>query len=193
MNIEQNNRYNTLLYIVSSVLLVASVGSRIFLYPIATSDYTRYYLNWFIELTEHPGLSAFRTPFSDYSPIYLYILKLLTLINVSSLYSIKTLSVCFDGVTAAFASGILRHLNPGQVSKAQRFFWFSAMFSIPTILINSSMWGQTDALYAAAIMGTAYYLFRERPIIAALVFALAFTVKLQSAFFSPVLLGCLLN
>ena len=175
--------------ICGSILLTVSALGRFVSYPISTSDYTYFVSKWFIALQNHPGLTAFRTPFSDYSPLYLYFLKLLTYIPIPSLYSVKTLSILFDIAMALVVCTLVRKSTNRLYTRAKLFFVFAIMFSIPTLVINSSLWGQSDAIYALGILVCVYYILQNRPLAAILVFSLAFSVKLQAVFFLPVLVG----
>lgn len=176
-------------YWLGAVLLAFSLAARAVSYPVITSDYTYFLSKWFETLQTHQGLTAFSTPFSDYAPLYLYFIKLLTFIPVSSLYSIKTLSVVFDVLLAWIASVIIKKTAPVEYTKAQLFFVFALMFSIPTVILNSSLWGQADAVYAAGVLLSLYFILTDKPLLAVLAFSFAFSIKLQAIFFLPVLIG----
>jgi Gpi18-like mannosyltransferase len=176
-------------YWIGGVLLVFSLVARIISYPVVTSDYTYFLSEWFTTLQTHPGLSAFTSPFSNYAPLYLYFLKLLTFIPIPSLYSIKTLSVIFDVIIAAITYLIIKKTSLKTYSKAELFFVFALMFSVPTVILNSSLWGQSDSVYAAGIVLCLYFILVDKPLPAVLAFSFAFCVKLQAIFFLPVLIG----
>ena len=133
-------------------LLALSVIVRGVSYPVVTADYQDFLAPWFATLQRHPGFTAFAQPFSDYAPLYLYGLKLLTLIPVPSLVSIKTLSLLFDLVIAVIAVGMIHTTGPRRETRGRLFLVFAVMVSIPTVVVNSSLWGQTVAFYAAGIV-----------------------------------------
>lgn len=178
-------------YAGGALLLALSLAVRIAAYPIVIADYSGFLSHWFLVLQTHPGLSAFKTPFSDYAPLYLYLLKILTVIPVSSLYSIKTLSEIFDLLTAGGTVLILRTVT--SYTRAQRFFAFSLMLCIPTVWINSAVWGQSDAVYAAPLIFSLWFMLRGSPLGAAVAFGIAVAFKAQAVFFFPVLAGYLLR
>jgi Gpi18-like mannosyltransferase len=169
-------------------LLLASVFLRIIAYPVVTSDYTYFLSKWFDAL-HTPGLSAFTSPFADYAPLYLYFIKLLTFFPVPSLYSIKTLSVVFDIGIAGLVCFILYEL--GVRSKARLFLAFAIVFAVPTMLVNSAMWGQSDSPYAFFVLLSLYFILKDKPIAATLAFSVALCFKVQAIFFLPVLFGYL--
>jgi Gpi18-like mannosyltransferase len=174
-------------FLVGAVLLVVSTTIRLVSYPTITSDYTYFLAKWFDALHAHAGLSAFQYPFSDYAPLYLYLLKLLTYLPVYSLWSIKTLSLAFDIGVAYLAYRLLKDTK--HYSQGVLFLCASIMLSVPTVVLNSSLWGQSDALYALGIVGALYMMLADKPRWVALWFALAFAFKFQAVFFLPVLAG----
>ncbi len=180
------------LYVAGALLIAISLAVQVSWFPTTTGDYTVAYKIWFGILQTHPGLSAFSRPFSDYAPLYLYLLKLLTLLPVDSLYSIKALSFLGNIAIAALAALIARDLS-GRWSRGQIFLVFSLFLCIPTLAVNTSLWGQTDALYAAPVVASFYFILRDRPFLASALFGVAISIKLQSIFFLPVLVGYLLR
>ena len=59
---------------------------------------------------------------------------------------------------------------------------------LPTVVLNSSLWGQIDATYASLGLGGLYFVLRRRPWLACTFFGLALSFKLQVVFLFPVLL-----
>ena len=66
------------------------------------------------------------------------------------------------------------------------------MILLPTVVMNSSIWGQCDAIYVTFCVGSVYFLIKKRPWLAAAFFGVAFTFKLQAIFFLPVLVMVLI-
>ena len=174
---------------VGTGLFIISILMRAASYPITTSDYTGFLSNWFDILKSHPGLSAFQNSFSDYTPLYLYFLKILTFFDIPSLYSIKSLSLLFDLMIVACAVLILRAVSRNSYSAGRLYLAAAIVFSVPTLLLNSSLWGQSDAIYAAGCIASLYCILTERRFLAALAFGFAISMKLQAIFFLPVLIG----
>jgi Gpi18-like mannosyltransferase len=174
-------------FAIGAIVLGASLVARVLSYSTVTSDYTYFIAKWFVALHTNPGLSAFVYPFSDYAPLYLYLLKILTFLPVYSLWSAKTLSLAFDVGLGYLTYRMLKSTT--DYSQAVLFMCAVIVFSIPTVVINSSLWGQSDALYALGVLGALYAMMREKPRYVALWFALALAFKLQAIFFLPVILG----
>ncbi len=176
-------------YFGGSALLILSVLFRLISYPIQTSDYIYFVSKWFVVLQEHPGLTAFTQRFSDYAPLYLYLLKLLTFIPVSSLYSTKTMSVLFDVLIAYITYRLIKYTTKENYPKEKLFFIFAVMFSIPTLVLNGATWGQSDSIYAAGVVLCLYFIIRDMPLSAVVSLSVALSCKLQAIFFLPVLIG----
>jgi Gpi18-like mannosyltransferase len=71
---------------VGAALLALGIVLRAVSYPVISSDQQYFVAKWFTALMGG-GLSAFANPFADYAPLYLYLIKLLTFIPMTSLYS----------------------------------------------------------------------------------------------------------
>lgn len=180
-------------YVVGGIVIAAGIAVRVFLYPTITSDYTYFIKVWFDTLATHPGLTAFAQPFADYAPLYLYFLKVLTYIGTPSLDSVKTLSVLFDALNAFAAYRILAFVPTLKVHKGVRFVAASVLFILPTVIMNGALWGQSDAVYAAGVLFSLWAMLADAPLLAAVSFGFAVSIKLQAIFFAPVLAGYLLR
>jgi Gpi18-like mannosyltransferase len=180
-----------MLYLVGILLIGVSLVVRYLSYPLITSDYSGFLFHW-VSVLHDQGLSVFKYHFADYAPLYLYFLRLLSFIPISSLYSIKTLSAVFDIVISIFVYRIVRE-GDARHSRSLAFFAAALTFSIPTLLIDSSVWAQSDAVYAAGIIASLYFLIRRWPLAAVLAFSFALSIKIQAIFFLPILIGYLLR
>ncbi len=185
-------------YSLGALLLCVSLFIRTISYPIQTSDYQYFVKVWYGLLASQPGLSAFKTVFANYAPLYLYFLKGLTYLStafggaLSPLLGVKLLSAAFDVIIALIICGILRAIDKERFTRSSLFLSFAIVFSIPTLILNSSLWAQCDALYAAGVLGSLYYIVKDKPLGAALAYAFAFCLKLQAIFFLPIIVGYLL-
>ncbi|MDB5244752.1 MAG: hypothetical protein JWN18_622 [Parcubacteria group bacterium] len=173
-------------------ILGISLVLRVLVYPVVVSDYTYFIKVWFSNLHDN-GLAAFAQPFADYAPLYLYLLKLLSYIPVSSLYSAKTLSFIFDVLIAVAGYFILKRTVAWANRSDLLFLAAVTLLALPTVLINSSLWAQSDALYTAGVVGSLFFMLVDAPLIASLLFGVAISFKLQAIFFSPILIGYLVR
>ena len=180
--------------VIGAILTVGLVIRYQFV-DVTTMDYSNFISRWYSTLDEQ-GFSAFKTKFADYNYPYLYLLWMLTVAHIPSLIGAKALSVAFDVVLAFFAYRIVALRSPS--------FWiralaFGLIFLLPSVIANSSYWGQADAIYSACALGGVYFLLRSDPITrgnaiwACVFFGLAISFKLQAVFVVPILLWLLVR
>jgi Gpi18-like mannosyltransferase len=71
-----------------------------------------------------------------------------------------------------------------------RIVWLAGLAAVivlllPTVWLNSAMWGQADSIYAMFCLGGVYYLMRSHPWLACLFLGSAVAFKLQGVFILP--------
>jgi Gpi18-like mannosyltransferase len=167
------------------VVVIAAVAARTAFLDFQSGDYRAFLLPWYQFIQQNGGLSALRYNFSDYNAPYLYLLVILTHIPVSPLLGVKIISMLFDFLLGYFAYRIVALRHPDS--------WWPALAGavvvlLPTVVVNSSMWGQADAIYSAFGVGGVYLVLRRRPWLACVFFGLALGFKLQIVFLFPLIL-----
>jgi len=98
---------------------------------------------------------------------------------------VKVTSIFFDFLLAYF---IMKIVALKTESLNMRILAFILTLSIPTVIINSAMWGQCDSIYTAFVAGSIYFGLRGRSKSAYAFMALAVSFKLQAAFLLPIFL-----
>lgn len=141
------------------------------------------FLQPWTNLLKEGGFRVLSVGYYNYTPIYMYILWFLTLLPIDTLLGIKLVSILFDFLLAIVVAKIVNNVCP----KANPILPFSLVWLLPTVVSNSSMWGQCDAIYTTFVMLCLLYLLREQSAKAMFFFGLAFAIKLQSIFFAPML------
>ncbi len=68
-----------------------------------------------------------------------------------------------------------------------------AIFFAPTVILNSALWGQADALYTVALIACIYFLLIRQPALAMFFFGVSISFKAQAIFFLPLLFALLLR
>jgi Gpi18-like mannosyltransferase len=147
---------------------------------------------WYDALQAGGGFRALKDLSSNYSPAYLYLLIVVSLVpgDLPTLYAIKLISVIFDFICAGFVYKLVRLKYP---DGAKPLFAFFAVLFAPTVFLNSSFWGQADVLYATGLVACIYFLLTDRHAPAFIAFGLALSLKLQALFLAPLLLIYLLE
>lgn len=169
--------------------VLAALLLRYALLDIQPGDYRAFLDPWYRHLQQASGLSGLADVNSNYNTPYLVLLALISKVPITELIAIKSISVIFDLLLAYIAFKIIAVLGPGS-SWPPTLAAGVALF-LPTVVMNSSAWGQCDAIYASLCLGSLYFLIKRQAWPACVLFGLAFAFKLQAIFFLPVLLGVL--
>lgn len=168
-----------------SILLICAL--KFSLFPNRSFDISYFLSPWFDFLRSN-GLTAFSYPFNNYNPPYTFLIYISTLFTNNSVYGIKLISFVFDFIFAYYSMKIVDFYRPNikQIS-------FLAAFASPILIINSSLWGQCDVIYATFILICIYKFLKDEIYWAMFGFAIAFTFKFQTMFFLPVLVYLLFS
>src|SRR4051812_21777052 len=170
--------------VIAAVVVVVAGVVRVSLYDFESGDYRAFFAQWYTFIKSNGGFSALRHQFADYNVPYLYLLALLTYLPVPVLAGIKTISVLGDLLLAFHVYRLVALRYP----RGWTAFAAAAVVALlPTVVMNSSVWGQCDSIYAAFAVGGLYYAVRSRPWLACVFFGLALAFKLQVVFLLPVL------
>lgn len=132
------------------------------------------------------GLAALANDsFANYPPFYLYFLWLIrTQSNwLSASTGIKLIPTVFD-LLSAYAIFLMARIK---FADDKPYLYAAVFFTLPTILFNSTGWGQIESLYTSFLLLCTYFLLKEKPLYALLLFGFAFSIKSQSIFFLPFL------
>jgi Gpi18-like mannosyltransferase len=159
-----------------------AVALRLSLFDFTSVDYRRFLSPWYDFIVGYGGFSALQYDFSNYSPLYLYLLALSTYLPLPKLYAIKLVSISFDFLLALFVLLTVR------LKYENRVVWMSSFFVTlfaPTVFINSALWGQSDATYTSMLIASIYFAIQRRPNLSLLFFAVALSFKLQAIFLFP--------
>jgi hypothetical protein len=170
--------------------LLAVLVLKLSLFPLSNSDMTEYALIWLAE-TRARGAAVLGEAITDYSPAYSYLLLLAAQVPewVKPISAIKLISLAGDMALALVAGLLVLELRGcGRHALATA----ALVFVLPTVLINGSVWGQTDAIWTSALLAALLAMLKGRAAAAVLLFGLAFAFKPQAAFLGPMLLAFLL-
>ena len=165
-------------------VVVAAAAVRFLFIDQVSGDYSAFVSPWYDYLDANGGFAAVGADISNYNPPYLYMLAAATYLPLSKIVAIKLISMIFDVLLAAFAALIVRQRFSRPVLP---LLCFAVVLFAPTVVVNSAAWGQCDSIYAAFCLGSLYFLLRNKPWWAAILFGVALSFKLQAIFFLPVL------
>lgn len=166
----------------------------------ASEDMTVCLIPWFEKIRAAGGLPALSAQVGDYGLLYQTLISLMTYLPMQAIVQYKLLSMVFDVALAVFAGLIYRDVCMDRLAGATagdreqqasqvRFrscLVAAAVWLLPTVILNSSYWGQCDAMYASCCLGTLYLLRRGSFAWAFVLLGLAFGCKLQAVFILPI-------
>ena len=181
------------------LLFTAAICLRIFFactYRGFEAD-TACFFSWANMLKTH-GLAGFYSPdyFCDYPPGYLYILYLLggcmQFFGIESLNGISLLILKAPAILCDMAAGYLIWYHARKHFSSKTALILSACYLFhPAVLINSSLWGQIDAVFTLIIILVCILLTRGQPIPAYFLYAIGILIKPQVLIFAPLILCAL--
>lgn len=176
-----NSSLNSVLSLVFLSSLVAVLWARFSLFSFASHDYYVFLSVWFTHLNIN-GFD-FQQNFSNYNFPYLYLLWFSSLFTDNALLAVKVLSFVADLVLAAGVWMIVRIY----ASEVWACAGFILCLMLPEMFLNSSMWGQADAVFTAFVVWAVYFFLKDKPAWGWVFFFIAFSFKLQAIFILPAL------
>ena len=167
----------------AGVFAALTMLARVRMLDFVTADYRSFLSGW-LEIFRKGGFAMLAEDVGDYNLIYQYILLLISKASLHDLYLIKLVSVAFD-----YALAIVMMRAAGYMASSKvKLPVFLLMLILPTVLVDGACWGQCDSVYVFFIVLSLYMLETDRPMRSAASLAVAFSFKLQTIFFFPVVL-----
>lgn len=132
-----------------AVSLIAFALLTWWAWPLYTVDMSTFLLPWLAHITSTGPIAAFATPFSNYTPPYLYLLAatspLVAVMKPAAL--IKLVSVLCNLVLAGAVRHLLIRLEAPYPNRGA-----ALSLIVPSILANAALLHQCDALWSAAML-----------------------------------------
>ncbi len=170
--------------VLSAVLTAAAFVLRGLCLPYETLDYQNFLSQWVAFYRENLGFRSLSYPLGNYNIPYLYFLCFFSYLPIRDLFLIKLLSIFFD-VLLAFGAMKLVSLCDSR-GNVLRTCFFSVLL-LPTVILNGSLWGQCDSIYASLALLGLWLGLTGRPVLSVLLFTLSFGFKLQAVFLMPIM------
>lgn len=176
--------------IVLIALSLISLATRLSLFNFQSADYFNFLKPWYDFLKTH-GLISFKYGFYDLTPLYVHALGLFSYLSIPSLYAIKIISIIFDFILAGMVFLIVRKKYKNNFKIP--VFSFILTLLLPTVIINGAYWGQNDVIYTSFLIASVYFLLKNKPLASLILYAISFSLKLQSIFLLPLFIILLLK
>ena len=173
------------------VLTAAVTGcvllAKISLLDYQSDDYQIFLANWiynYSRLGVKEGLGRYLE--SDYTPPYLYLMQIVSRTrDYPWQYLVKAWSIGFEVLLCAAVSA-LASLRVRSEGRLLLVFHLASM--LPTVVFNGAYWGQCDAIYVSLCLAALVRGLKGRDVSSMILFGVALSFKLQTAFFLPVML-----
>jgi Gpi18-like mannosyltransferase len=165
-----------------AIAAVCAFLVRACLFDFESADYRDCLIRWYHFILKHGRFASFQHDFYNYTPPYLYLVALSTLLGLKPLYAIKVISIMFEAALATLTFCVVRSARPH--GRAPHWAVVAILF-FPTVVVNGSAWGQSDVIHATLIVLSLHCLALNRPMTACVIYGLALSFKLQSAFVLP--------
>ena len=173
-------------------LLVQVSVSLALLYPalglFAGPDLHHFLFPWLAHIRETGPIAAFASPYSNYTPPYLYLLTSVSALGLSPLVTIKLLSVLGTLWLALAVRQLLIALGSERHDEA-------ALLSLllPTVVLNGPFLGQCDALWVGCCIIAVAAAVERRTIAMAAWAGIGFSIKAQAIFIAPFALALVIR
>lgn len=152
-------------------------------------DYQECLAAWFDQLKEIGDITALSAYEGNYNYPYITILYFLTFVPVSSLYSIKMVSVLFDFLEAGVLAAAAMHAAESEKRYGMGLIAYALVLCNPLAVMNSGYLAQCEGIWTALGLLSFYLIIvKEKPGRGMFVFGMALTFKLQAIFILPILL-----
>lgn len=130
----------------------------------------------------------------DYPPLYMYLLGWFSMIGrffgVGTDTALFVLLIKLPPIIADILSGFLIYKLCGHLKIKDNWrIFFAALYVFnPMVILDSTIWGQVDSVWALAVLMGIYLVVREKYILSAFVLTLSIMIKPQGLFVCPVLI-----
>jgi Gpi18-like mannosyltransferase len=134
---------------------------------------------WLRHIEQAGPIAAFAHPFSNYSPPYLYLLSLASLLHLPELAAIKLLSIAGICWLAWCVSRLAAAFDRDPLPAA------AITFLLPTVILNGPVLGQCDTIWAGCCVLAVAEALKNRASKMAVWAGIGFAFKAQAAFLVP--------
>lgn len=150
-----------------------------------SGDMQAFLLPWFNSMKNVGGGAALECQIGDYNVLYQTIIALITYIDCDPVFMYKCISILFDYTLAASTAWFVSKITNNKIFEIQFNIIYGAVLFLPTVLLNSSYWGQCDSIYTTFLILTLFFIYDEKYVCAFIMLGLGFAFKLQMIFIVP--------
>ncbi len=165
---------------------VVALIARVAFYEFVSGDFHWALDPWLNELRDYGGFNALVIPFGNYTSPYQYLMAAMTYIpGLDNLMVVKIPSITADFVLAASCAWFVWIFTK---SKWRSAISYALLLILPSVLLNSSAWGQCDAMYTTILVLFLCMFFKKKTGLALFLYGFALAIKIQAVFVMPAVL-----
>ena len=193
---EKKTEWSNLILLLAAAFFIKSIFAVV--YKGHGVDMNCFY-SWSDMIFDH-GIGNFYhlDAFTDYPPGYMAILWIIA--GIRRLFSIETVSLTgrflikLVPMLSDLGTGVLLYLLAKRKFSEGSALLLSLTYVLnPLIVIDSSVWGQTDSVFTLCVLLTGYFCMEQKRIPAYFVFAAGILIKPQTMIFTPILIWTVLE
>ena len=178
--------------VASAVLLALVFAVRMAALPVISPDCDYHLLDWANVMADLSFTQIMARQVGDYTVFYQYFVYLLARLPFDRVVMFKAFSFAFEALLGWSAASLVC-LARGEDKDSLCFRGvFLLTLALPTVLTNSAVWAQCDAIYTSLVLGGMALAMQKRPALASVCLGLSLCVKLQAVFVLPAVLLLLL-
>ncbi len=184
-NIDQSKhgvKFNKIEFFIIVIVSILALCIRFLGIEHISRDMEMCLLQWVDKIVEYGRLESFKHIIGDYYVSYMYILTFISLLPFQYMYSIKFVSIIFDFIMAFFVAKLTYNVTK---NKTKSIVAYCIVLFLPTVVYNSSSWGQCDSIYTTFIMISLCLLIEKKYSKSIIFLGIAFAFKLQTVFILP--------
>lgn len=130
------------------------------------------------------GLTVTSTVYANYPSFYYFIIALFSYLPISDIAVIKLISGIFDFIMALGVLFTIKHLSKNNL--LLMVLGYTLALFLPTVFINSALWGQSDTVFAGMGVWFIYFLMKDKKWLAMIFIGLGLSIKLHMFFILPI-------
>lgn len=166
---------------------IFAILARILVLHFESGDYTVCLEPWMEQIKAYGGLKSLKYEIGNYNILYMTIMAIFSYIPISSKILIKLLSIVFDFIIAIFGALIVKKiLKEKDKDNKISILTYASLIMLPTVFLNSALWGQCDSMYVGFTLISLYYILKDKNVLSFVFAGLAFACKLQFIFILPI-------
>ena len=175
--------------LVANIILLALIVRLPFI-SFKSADYISAYSDWYNQIVSEGYNVALEDTSIKQVMHSAFVAVAVSLFPYYKLLSIKLISIIFDFILAFF---VYKCVGIRYQSKTIPILAALTTLLAPTVILNSALWGQNDAMYTAFLVACLYALLADRQAWAFVAFGLSLSIKLQAIFITPLFLWLLVK